>query len=158
MESNSPAVYGSGGMAKAVLAALRDSGFASGIVIARNEQTGKALASQYGYSWQAELHGNQPELLINATPVGMADGPAATDLPFPEHAVEAAATVFDVVAVPALTPLVRLAMSLKKTVIAGAEVIGIQALEQFVLYTGVRPTDEQAHRASEFSRAQSYED
>jgi shikimate dehydrogenase len=38
-------------------------------------------------------------------------------------------------------------------VITGAEVVKLQALEQFVLYTGVRPTDEQAQRASEFSRA-----
>jgi shikimate dehydrogenase len=151
--SDSFAVHGSGGMAKAVLAALRDSGFGSGIVIARNEQTGEALATQYGYRWQAELHGSQPQLLINATPVGMAGGPAADDLPYPEHAVEAAATVFDVVAVPALTPLVRLALSLKSKVITGDEVIRLQALEQFVLYTGVRPTDQQVQRASELSRA-----
>ena len=147
------AVHGSGGMAKAVVVALRDSGFRSGTVIARNEKTGQALAGQYGYSWQPELHGSQPKLLINATPVGMADGPAADQLSFPAQAVETADTVFDVVAVPALTPLVRLARSLKKTVITGTEVIALQALEQFALYTGVRPTDEQAQRASEISRS-----
>ena len=38
-------------------------------------------------------------------------------------------------------------------VITGPEVIALQALEQFVLYTGVRPTDDQVRRASEFSRA-----
>jgi len=32
-------------------------------------------------------------------------------------------------------------------------VIALQAAEQFALYTGVRPTDEQVRRASEFSRA-----
>jgi shikimate 5-dehydrogenase len=126
-------------------------------VIARNEETGRALAAQYGYDWRPTLHGSQPGLLINATPVGMADGPAAAELPFPTQAVEAADTVFDVVAVPVLTPLVRLARSLKKTVITGAEVISLQALEQFALYTGVRPTDEQARRASEFSRAENRE-
>jgi len=147
------AVNGSGGMAKAVVAALRDAGFRTGAVIARNEQTGRALADEYGYAWQPELRESRPQLLINATPVGMADGPAADDLSFPAEVVEAAGTVFDVVAMPALTPLIRLAHSFGKKVISGAEVITLQALEQFVLYTGVRPTDEQAQRASEFSRA-----
>ena len=41
-----------------------------------------------------------------------------------------------------------------KTVITGAEVATIQALEQFVLYTGVRPTDEQIRAAEDFTRAQ----
>ncbi len=35
------AVLGSGGMARAVVAALRDSGFAEGVVVARNEATGR---------------------------------------------------------------------------------------------------------------------
>jgi shikimate dehydrogenase len=39
-----------------------------------------------------------------------------------------------------------------KRVITGLEVIAIQALEQFVLYTGVRPTDEQFQAAVAFAR------
>lgn len=45
---------GSGGMAKAVTAAFRGAGFDRLTVVARNEQTGSALASQYGYEWVAE--------------------------------------------------------------------------------------------------------
>jgi shikimate dehydrogenase len=146
------AVLGSGGMAKAVVAALRDAGFTSGTVVARNEQTGTALAEQYGYRWRPDLGSNRPQLLVNATPVGMSGGPAADDLPVEPDAVDAAETVFDVVALPALTPLVRRARSQGKKVITGAEVIALQAVEQFVLYTGVRPTDDQVRRASEFSR------
>ena len=67
--------------------------------------------------------------------------------------VDAAGTVLDVVAVPALTPLVRRARAQDKQVIVGAEVIALQAVEQFVLYTGVRPSDDQVRRASEFSPA-----
>jgi shikimate dehydrogenase len=52
-----------------------------------------------------------------------------------------------------LTPLVRRARAKGKQVITGAEVIALQAVEQFVLYTGVRPADDQVRRASEFSRA-----
>jgi hypothetical protein len=82
----------------------------------------------------------------------MSGGPAADDLPAEPEVVDAAETVFDVVALPALTPLVRRAHAQGKQLITGAEVIGLQALEQFVLYTGVRPTDDQVRRASEFSR------
>jgi shikimate 5-dehydrogenase len=75
------AVLGSGGMAKAVVAALRDAGFWAGEVVARNARTGTALADQYGYSWRAELGSGRPRLVVNATPVGMSGGPAADDLP-----------------------------------------------------------------------------
>jgi shikimate dehydrogenase len=146
------AVNGSGGMAKAVVAALRDTGLRSGLVVARNEQAGRALAEQYGYTWQPHLGDSRPGILVNATPVGMAGGPAADEVSFVADAVAAAGTVFDVVAVPAQTPLIRLASSLGKDVITGAEVIRLQAVEQFVLYTGVRPTDDEAERAATFSR------
>jgi shikimate dehydrogenase len=151
--TDSFAVKGSGGMAKTVVAALRDAGFGSGVVVARNEQTGRSLAGQYGYAWRAQLDDDRPSLLVNATPLGMAGAATADDLSFTAKEVAAARTVFDVVALPAETPLVRLARSLGKRVISGAEVIKLQAVEQFVLYTGIRPTDEQAQRASEFSRA-----
>ena len=146
------AVLGSGGMAKAVVAALRDAGFHTGAVVARNARMGTALADQYGYTWRAEVGSSRPQLLVNATPVGMLGGPAADALPVAPEVVDAAETVFDVVALPALTPLVRRARAQGKQLITGAEVIGLQALEQFVLYTGVRPSDDQVRRASEFSR------
>jgi len=38
-------------------------------------------------------------------------------------------------------------------VITGLEVIAIQALEQFVLYTGIRPTQEQFEKAVVFARS-----
>ena len=43
-------LLGSGGMAKAVVCALKDAGFANGLIVARNEVTGPALAQQYGLS------------------------------------------------------------------------------------------------------------
>ncbi len=147
------AVAGSGGMAKAVVAALRDNGFGEVTVIARNEVTGRALADQYGFDWRAELGELRPGLLVNATPIGMSGGPGAELSPFPDEAIGAADAVFDVVAVPPQTPLIRAATELGKTVITGAEVIALQAAAQFELYTGVRPTPEQIRRASEYSRS-----
>jgi shikimate dehydrogenase len=80
-------------------------------------------------------------------------GPQADQLAFDGQAIAAADIVFDVVAVPAETPLILRARAEGKHVITGLEVIAIQALEQFVLYTGVRPTDEQFEKAVEFARS-----
>lgn len=146
-------VAGSGGMAKAVTAALRHSGFTQGVVVARNESTGRPLARKYGYEWRAESDDTPPGLLVNATPVGMAGAPESDRLPVPEHVVASASVVFDVVAMPSETPLVRLARDRGIPVITGDEVIALQAALQFALYTGVTPTPDQIRRASEYSRS-----
>ena len=150
---------GAGGMAKATAAALRDAGFRDVTIIARNEDAGRALADLYGFAWRADVpaqgDGEDPAaLLINVTPIGMAGGAEAAALAYPQWAVEAAEVVFDVVALPAETPLIKAARAAGKKVITGAEVATIQALEQFVLYTGIRPSVEQVRAAEEFMRAQ----
>jgi shikimate dehydrogenase len=71
------ALRGSGGMAKAVASALRDAGFAEGIIVARNEQAGRQLADVCGYRWVPELGDICPPMLVNVTPIGMAGGPEA---------------------------------------------------------------------------------
>jgi len=147
------ALRGSGGMAKAVACALKDAGFANGLIVARNEAAGTALARQYGFQWKKELTGEKPGLLINVTPVGMAGGVEADQLAFSEELVRAGQFVFDVVALPPETPLVRLASSLGKKTITGAEVIALQAVEQFVLYTGVRPDTELIEKSAAFARS-----
>jgi shikimate dehydrogenase len=145
-------VLGSGGMAKAVVAALRDSGFRSGHVIARREAAGRALSEQYGFGYAAQVGELRPRLIINATPIGMAGGPSADQLSFDGGVVSGADVVFDVVAFPAETPLISRAHEIGKKTISGAEVIALQAAEQFVLYTGVQPSEDQVRRAAAFSR------
>lgn len=149
--SYSVLLRGSGGMAKAVAAALRDTGFTAVTIVARNEEAGRALAGLYGFGWQADVDGATADLLINVTPLGMT-GSDQDVQSFDDAAIAAAKVVFDVVALPAETPLIKAARAAGKPVITGAEVIAIQAEEQFVLYTGVRPTPEQVREASEFSR------
>jgi shikimate dehydrogenase len=147
------ALRGSGGMAKAVAGALSDAGFRSGIILARNETTGRLMARTLGYEWRPELGEAQPALLINVTPIGMVGGAEAEVLAFDPAVIDGAMVVFDVVALPPETPLIRYAKTRGKPVITGAEVIALQAAEQFALYTGVRPTEEQIRRASEYARA-----
>ena len=142
---------GSGGMAKAVAAALRDRGHATGTIIARNEQAGRALAALYGFDWTSEIDATAP-LIINVTPLGM-KGADADALAFPEEVIAMAETVFDVVALPVETPLMRVAAGMGKARISGAEVAVLQALEQFVLYTGIRPAPELVAEAAAFARA-----
>ncbi|AGW13414.1 putative shikimate 5-dehydrogenase [Megalodesulfovibrio gigas DSM 1382 = ATCC 19364] len=143
---------GSGGMAKAVAAALKDLGFHDGVIIARNETTGPALAATYGYGWQAHPGDLAAPFLINVTPLGMA-GPDAQALAFPQDKIDACDTAFDVVAMPAETPFLARARAQGRRLISGADVIILQALEQFILYTGVRPSEAQVEDAAAFARA-----
>ena len=145
-------VRGSGGMAKAVVAAFRDAGFGQLTVVARNEAAGRALADKYGYQWIRDDPQPGAEIIVNVTPLGM-NGPEADALAFTLSHVAAAGTVVDVVAFPAETPLVRAAQAAGKPVISGAEVIALQAARQFELYTGMSVTADQVARAASFSRA-----
>ena len=144
---------GSGGMAKATAAAFRDAGFSEVTVVARNEANGRALADLYGFGWRPEVRDATADILVNVTPIGMSGGADEHTLSYSEEAVSAASVVFDVVALPAETPLVVAARAAGKTVITGAEVATLQALEQFVLYTGIRPSTEQVQEAEDFMRA-----
>lgn len=144
-------VQGSGGMAKAVVAAFKNAGFRNLKVFARNAKTGNYLATLYGYEYIDNLTAQQADILVNVTPIGMAGGAEANDLAFPATLIEQSQTVFDVVALPADTPLIKQAESLGKQTISGAEVIVLQAVEQFVLYTGVRPDPNLIAEAAEFA-------
>ena len=53
---------------------------------------------------------------------------------------------------PPETPLIRLAQRLDKQTISGAEVIALQAVEQFAMYTGVRPDAQLIAEAAQFAR------
>lgn len=146
-------IRGSGGMAGAVGAAFRDSGFRHGTVVARNAEAGTALAARLGYDYAPDVGGRGHDVVVNVTPIGMAGGPEAMDQAFDDAAIATAGTVFDVVALPSETPLITAARAAGVPVITGAEVIALQAAEQFERYTGVRPTADQVAEASALSRA-----
>ena len=154
VDSATPFVLrGSGGMAKAVTATLRDAGFRDGTVVARNTDAGRALAALYGFGWRADVDPHAGAgLLLNVTPIGMT-GSDADALAFPEAMIAASDVVVDVVQYPPETPLLRAARAAGKRVITGAEVATLQALDQFVLYTGVTPDAEQIAEAAAFARA-----
>ncbi|MBX7434717.1 shikimate 5-dehydrogenase [Mycobacterium sp. Y57] len=149
-------IRGSGGMASAVGAAFVDRGFVAGVVVARNPDAGRRLADRLGYRYLPDTAGPCPrgaDIVVNVTPIGMAGGAQEADVAFADGAIRAARTVFDVVALPAETPLIAAARAAGVAVITGAEVIALQAAEQFERYTGVRPTAQQVAEASAMSRA-----
>lgn len=145
-------IRGSGGMASAVATAFRNNGFDTGTIVARNAETGRALAERLGYRYSADV-GTGADVIVNVTPIGMSGGDEEHDLAFDEHVIANAHTVFDVVALPSDTPLIVTARAAGVNVITGAEVVALQAAEQFERYTGVRPTAEQVAEASAISRA-----
>ena len=150
-------VRGSGGMAKAVIAAFRDSGFGNLTVLSRNEVTGRALAEKYGFKWLAESELEKLpafDVLVNVTPLGMSGGNEG-QLSFPESLIKSSRVVFDVIAMPVETPLYELGLKYQKIVITGMEIMASQAVIQFELYTGITLTEDQIKRASLFSRQQS---
>ncbi len=141
-------LHGSGGMAKAVAAALRDGGFRHGTILSRNRAAGGALASLYGFDHAIAPPGPAP-FLINATPLGMT-GADADALAFPADMITRCEIAFDVVQYPPETPFLSLAPRRR---ITGVEVAVLQAVEQFLLYTGIRPAPAQIAEAAAFARA-----
>lgn len=141
---------GSGGMARAVASALRDAGFV-GTIAARNPLAGQGLAAELEWDWAPSPDGLTAPLLVNVTPIGMAGGDEAEALSFSPEQIAQASAVFEVVALPVETPLIRAARAAGKAVIAGSEVLALQAAAQFALYTGVTPTTEQVAAAEEFA-------
>lgn len=92
------------------------------------------------------------DMLVNVTPIGMEGGPEADTLAFETAVIDRASIVFDVVASPVETPLIRYALEQQKQVITGAEVAALQAVEQFMLYTGKRPDDTLIDKAAAHAR------
>lgn len=152
LEPITVAMTGSGGMAMAVGAALKDAGFTQGTLIARNPVAGPELAKRLGWLWQPTADEVIAEMLVNVTPIGMEGSSNPNELPFSESSIEQARLIFDVVAKPVETPLIRLAKKLGKPVITGGEVIALQAAQQFELYTGVRISPELVAEARDYAQ------
>ena len=147
-------LHGSGGMANAVAAAFRDNGFHAGTSSRATPDTGPALAERLGYEYAREVGCTDRRRDRQHHPGGHGGRSRREPTsPSARTTIAKAHTVFDVVALPSETPLITAARAAGIDVITGAEVIALQAAEQFERYTGVRPTAEQVAAASAISRA-----
>ncbi|MFP5343405.1 MAG: shikimate dehydrogenase family protein [Candidatus Limnocylindria bacterium] len=148
-------VMGAGGAAHAVVYACLDAGARSVVVANRSVDRAAALVERFATAGQGSLTAlmaDDPslaealaaaDLAVNATTVGMID-PGAT---IPVGSLRPDATVFDLVYVPAETPLVAAARARGLRAANGAEMLIAQAAIAFERWTGVSGTADVMRRA-----------
>ena len=127
-------VLGAGGAARALVASLARRG-ARVTIFSRTPGRGRALAEEWGAQalpWD-RARGFRGDLLVNATPVGMA--PRVGALPVPIASVTAR-RVYDLVYTPEETALVRRARSRGLEAKGGLGMFLAQGTAQFRLFTG----------------------
>ncbi|MCB1326462.1 MAG: shikimate dehydrogenase [Leptospiraceae bacterium] len=81
-----------------------------------------------------DLEPDDVDVIIQTTPLGMQG--QSDELPLPETFVQSFHTVFDIVYIPARTPLLKLAAARKARTVPGYLMLLYQAVLQFELFTG----------------------
>jgi shikimate dehydrogenase len=139
-------VLGTGGVARAVCLALAQAGAASVGVVGRRAKMAKATAGLAGGVGRVAAIGEvgEADLVVNATPVGMAGvvnldrSPPGPALPFeldPDR-LGSGQHVIDLIYTPAVTPLMEAARSRGAQATNGLGMLIHQAALQFRIWTG----------------------
>ena len=137
-------VLGAGGTGRAAVFGLREKG-ADVFILNRTPETAAKLAKQSGSKVikREALTKQTFDVIINATPVGMAGQKAAQILTADELKTQ---LLFDLVYNPAETPLLRLARQQGINVITGVEMFVQQGARQFEIWTGKPAPEEEMLR------------
>jgi len=137
-------VLGAGGAARAAVFGLRDKG-AEVFILNRTPETAQKLARQSGSKTMKKeaLAKTSFDIIVNATPVGMAGNKAA---PLLEAKDLNAKLVFDLVYNPLETPLLRLARQQSIPIVTGVEMFVQQGARQFEIFTGKPAPEEEMLR------------
>lgn len=130
-------VIGAGGASRAIIAALKILKAGEIYISNINELKAKELARSLDISFFSYKHRNDfdGQLLINATPVGMA--PNTKDIIVEVNTISKYEAVMDVVVSPFRTMLIEEAGRLGKIIMPGFQMALYQACGQFELYTNV---------------------
>ena len=134
-------LLGAGGVAKAIALGLKRRNV-DVIITSRNIDRAQALAKRVearAVDWSTR-HRIQPNILINATPVGM--HPNVDESPYEKHFLHRATVVFDTVYNPEQTLLIKDARERNCRVVTGVEMFIRQAALQFKLFTGQDPPEQ----------------
>jgi 3-dehydroquinate dehydratase/shikimate dehydrogenase len=128
-------IMGAGGAARAIAYEATCRG-ALVLVTGRTPHSARSLARELGIAYVpvSGFRNVEADILVNATPVGMA--PHSHESPFPSSMLEGK-TVFDAVYNPPLTRLLREAAGAGAKIVRGTEMYINQAAMQFALYAGV---------------------
>jgi len=135
VSGNTAIILGAGGAAAAAVYAVSMRGFTP-VIVNRSPDRAKHLAMRTGaeistYDDITKIH---PDLVINATPVGMGSD---RTIPISPSVLKSDMTVFDLVYTPRDTPLLQAALAAGCSVIPGTEMFIHQLAEQFRLLTGI---------------------
>lgn len=152
------AVVGAGGAAGAVVHSLAASGAARITVVNRTPDRAVAVAELGGSAGRAGSHEDlsSADVVVNATPIGMASTASAGDLPFDVEALRDDAVVSDLIYHPAETQLLAAATARGLRSQNGLAMLVYQAVTQFEHWTGVdAPVDAMmaAARAAAYPQA-----
>lgn len=132
------AVFGAGGAARALCVALKNK---NGILVNRTEAKGKELAKEFGLEYISLTDSLKIvpdiDLIVNATPVGMAGQTVSTIVP--TSWIKKCTFVFDMVYNPSVTKLVEQAIEYHKNVISGVKMFLSQAAKAFSTWTSLEP-------------------
>lgn len=139
-------IIGSGGVAKAIIAALKHNGAGAIYVCSRDDSKAKNIAKKFNASYHPynEKDDFSGDLLVNATPVGMSSGDNCI---VESSTIDRFEAVMDVVVSNKKTPIIARAEALRKTVLPGYKMAVHQALAQFFLYTGQNISEEIINQA-----------
>ncbi|HEX9199932.1 MAG TPA: shikimate dehydrogenase [Acidobacteriaceae bacterium] len=137
-------VLGAGGAARAAVFGLRDKG-AEVFILNRTPETAQKLARQSGSKTikKDALSKTSFDVILNATPVGMAGNKAA---PLLEPKDLNTKLVFDLVYNPLETPLLHMARQMSIPIITGVEMFVQQGARQFEIFTGKPAPEEEMFR------------
>jgi shikimate dehydrogenase len=145
-------VAGAGGAARAVVVALADAGAAEVVVVNRTPERAAQAARLAGAVGRVGTPGDvaRAELVVNATPVGMAGAGAADDPPLIDPATTGPGQVVaDLVYHPSETAWLAAATGRGATAVGGLGMLVHQAAVQLTLWTGQPAPVEDMWRAVE---------
>ncbi|MEA3062113.1 MAG: shikimate dehydrogenase [Sphingomonadales bacterium] len=141
-------LLGSGGAARAAMAALRESSVGFVNVVVRQRTKGESLLKAFAMAGAVYEIDDAPKALsdalglINATPLGMIGAPAMPDSVLSAmDAMHRDAFVFDMVYAPRWTDLLESAARLGLDVVDGLEMLIAQAREAFSLFFASEPPE-----------------
>ena len=138
-------VLGAGGAARAVVLALATAGAAEVTVLNRTVQNAAAAVAlapgtvRAGVLDEADGALAEADIVVNATPIGMAGTPEAGQLPFDAGALRSGQVVVDLVYHPLRTALLEAARQRGCIAVTGLGTLIHQAAHAFRLWTGEDP-------------------
>jgi shikimate dehydrogenase len=136
LENKRIILLGAGGAARAIAFGLKKKG-SQVFIYNRALNKAKDLAREFGFNSLSSLNGAEPQVIINATSVGM--HPHHGESPLPREVLRRGMVVMDIVYQPLKTKLLQDAEGKGCRTISGLEMLSRQAAFQIEIWTEKKP-------------------